>query len=83
MTNNCQETIREMAHLIKNVSPYRLFDEVLKIMHSGYGVEGYKSLRKEKLFEHLFPFTNKILKDFSIVIIHLIKTLIIILRNHP
>jgi len=66
MTNNCRETIREMAHLIKNVSPYRLFDEVLKIMHSGYGVEGYKSLRKEKLFEHLFPFTNKILKDFSV-----------------
>ena len=66
LTDDCRQTIKNMSHQINGISPYRLFDEVLKIMHSGHGVENYKKLREEKLFEHLFPFTHKILEDFSI-----------------
>ena len=66
LTSECKESIINMAHLINNVSPYRLFDEILKIVHSGRGEKGYKKLKEMDLFEYLFPFTNKILKDFSI-----------------
>ena len=66
LTSECKESIINMAHLINNVSPYRLFDEILKIVHSGRGEKGYKKLKEMNLFEYLFPFTNKILKDFSI-----------------
>ena len=66
LTSECKESIINMAHLINNVSPYRLFDEILKIVHSGKGEKGYKKLKEMNLFKYLFPFTNKILKDFSI-----------------
>ena len=66
LTSECKESIINMAHLINNVSPYRLFDEILKIAHSGRGEKGYKKLKEMNLFKYLFPFTNKILKDFSI-----------------
>ena len=66
LTNECKESIINMSHLINNVSPFRLFDEILKIAHSGKGEKGYKKLKEMNLFEYLFPFTNKILKDFSI-----------------
>ena len=66
LTSECKESIINMAHLINNVSPYRLFDEILKIVHSGRGEKGYKKLKEMNLFEYLFPFTNKMLKDFSI-----------------
>ena len=52
-----------MSHLINDVSPFRLFDEILKIMHSGKGVEGYLKLREYNLFKYLFPYTEKILED--------------------
>ncbi len=66
LTSECKESIINMSHLINNVSPYRLFDEILKIVHSGKGEKGYKKLKEMNLFKYLFPFTNKILKDFSI-----------------
>jgi len=50
-----------MSHMINNVSPFRLFDEILKIMHSGNAVIGYKKLKEYNLFKYLFPFTEKII----------------------
>lgn len=66
LTDECSESISKMAHMINNVSPFRLFDEILKIMHSGSGVIGYKKLKEYNLFKYLFPFTNKILEDNQI-----------------
>ena len=66
LTDECRDAITNMSHMINNVSPFRLFDEVLKIMHSGYGAIGYKKLRKLNLFKYLFPYTDKILKDNEI-----------------
>ena len=43
-----------MAHMINNVSPFRLFDEILKIMHSGSAVTGYNKLKEFGLFKYLF-----------------------------
>ena len=66
LTNDCKESIIKMSHLINNVSPYRLFDEILKIMHSGNGERGYKELKKTNLFKCLFPYTYKILENNEI-----------------
>ena len=66
LTDDCKDAIIDMSKMINNVSPFRLFDEVLKIMHSGYGTIGYKKLRKLNLFKYLFPYTDKILNDNGI-----------------
>ena len=66
LTNECRESINKMSYMINNVSPFRLFDEVLKIMHSGNAVTGYKKLTKFNLFKYLFPYTYEIMeKDHS------------------
>ncbi|MBT7542670.1 MAG: polynucleotide adenylyltransferase PcnB [Gammaproteobacteria bacterium] len=62
LTDDCREAISKMAYMINNVSPFRLFDEVLKIMHSGNAVTGYKKLLKFNLFKYLFPYTHDIME---------------------
>lgn len=47
--------IRQLAHLLKNIPPARLFDESLKLLQTGNGVKTYKLLREYGLFEQLFP----------------------------
>ncbi len=47
--------IRQLAHLLKNIPPARLFDESLKLLQAGYGVKTYRLLREYGLFEQLFP----------------------------
>lgn len=41
--------------LLTQVSPHRLFEEVLKLFHSGVGVITYRLLKKFGLFTLLFP----------------------------
>lgn len=50
-----EQPIRELAPLLKNIPPARLFDESLKLLQSGNGVKTYKLLRQYGLFEQLFP----------------------------
>ncbi len=47
--------IRQLAYLLKNIPPARLFDESLKLLQAGYGVKTYRLLREYGLFEQLFP----------------------------
>jgi len=63
LKGDSKESIKKMSHLINNVSPFRLFDEILKIMHSGSAVVGYKKLIKYEIFKNLFPYTDKIIKN--------------------
>ncbi|RMG30483.1 MAG: polynucleotide adenylyltransferase PcnB [Gammaproteobacteria bacterium] len=53
----------EMAHLIGEVSPARLFDEVLKLFHGGCALETFELLRRFDLFRYLFPLTEAILAE--------------------
>jgi len=46
---------RDHARLIRHDPPARLFDEVLKLFHSGHGVETFWLLRQFGLFAELFP----------------------------
>ena len=57
------EPIRDMAVLIENVSPARLFDEMLKLLFSGYAVECVKRLRQEGLHHGLLPLLDVILEQ--------------------
>ncbi|MFT2110867.1 polynucleotide adenylyltransferase PcnB [Marinomonas sp. 2405UD68-3] len=47
--------IKEMAHLLDHIPPARLFEEVLKLLGSGNGVETYHLLKEYGLFRYLFP----------------------------
>ncbi len=53
--------IKEMAALIENVPPARLFDEMLKLLFSGHAVESLHRLRSEGLHHGLLPLLDVIL----------------------
>lgn len=57
--------IVELGQLMKDVSNARLFEEVLKLFHSGVGVEVFEKLRHYNLFQYLFPLTEKALRQES------------------
>lgn len=57
----CAEPLPKLAPLLAGVSPARLYDEVLKLFLSGYGVQTFELLRHYGLFEFLFPATEKAL----------------------
>lgn len=50
-----QAPIKQLAPLLKNIPPARLFDESLKLLQNGYGIKTYQLLRQFNLFEQLFP----------------------------
>ncbi|HTJ97004.1 MAG TPA: polynucleotide adenylyltransferase PcnB [Rhodocyclaceae bacterium] len=55
--------ISEMAELLENVPPARLFDEMLKLLTSGHAVECIKRLRDAELHHGLLPLLDVILEQ--------------------
>jgi poly(A) polymerase len=55
--------IREMAGLMGNVPPARLFDEMLKLLMSGHAAECVKRLRADGLHHGLLPMLDVILEQ--------------------
>ena len=51
----CQYFIREEGALLRDIPPARLYEEVLKLFHSGHAIECFSGLREYHLLEHLFP----------------------------
>ena len=49
--------------LLTNVPAARLFDEVLKLFHSGSAIITFEKLRQHGLFKYLFPATDKLLNS--------------------
>ncbi|PTB31374.1 polynucleotide adenylyltransferase PcnB [Photobacterium phosphoreum] len=47
--------IRELASLMQDIPSARLFEESLKLLQSGQGLETYRMLREYNLFQQLFP----------------------------
>jgi poly(A) polymerase len=58
-----RKPIRELADLLQNVPPARLFDEMLKLLLSGHAVETVKRLRKDGLHHGLLPLLDVILEQ--------------------
>ena len=53
--------IKELAQLLRDISPARLFEEVLKMFHAGYAMQTYEMLSHYGLFAQLFPLTERAL----------------------
>lgn len=58
-----KKPIREMAVLLENVPPARLFDEMLKLLTSGHSVKCLTQLRDEGLHHGLLPLLDVILEQ--------------------
>ncbi|WP_422128591.1 polynucleotide adenylyltransferase PcnB [Vibrio hannami] len=61
----CESTalpIPELAHLLEDIPAARLYEESLKLLQSGYGLETYFLLRDYNLFKPLFP---RIAQEFT------------------
>jgi len=50
--------LSEMGYLLRDVSPSRIFDELLKLFLNGCSVSAFELLRHYGMFKHLFPFTE-------------------------
>lgn len=50
--------IFELGHLLDNIPPARLFDEVLKLFFGGCALQTFELLRHYNLFQYLFPQTE-------------------------
>ena len=57
-----EQPIYSQAELLKSIPAARLYDEVLKLFLSGYGVQTFEMLRHYGLFAMLFPATDKCLE---------------------
>ena len=61
LSEDIETLVPEMAHKLSEIPAARLFDEVLKLFHSGYAVETFELLRHYGLFSYLFPLTEEAL----------------------
>lgn len=50
--------IPDMAYLLDDIPPSRLYEEVLKMFHNGEAVQSFEMLRHYGLFGVMFPFTE-------------------------
>ena len=55
--DNTADPIFELAHLLEDIPPARLFDETLKLFQTGHGVTSFHLLVKYKLLESILPVT--------------------------
>ncbi|MCU8504435.1 polynucleotide adenylyltransferase PcnB [Vibrio vulnificus] len=47
--------IEEMAYLLRDIPAARLYEESLKLLQSGHGLETYHLMREYNLFQQMFP----------------------------
>jgi poly(A) polymerase len=55
--------IFQLAHLLEDIPPARLFDEILKLFLGGCAVQSFELLRHYGLFAYLFPQTEACLAN--------------------
>ena len=58
LDQDSENALHDLNGLLRDASPARLFDEVLKLLHGGVAHETFELLRHYHLFEHLFPATE-------------------------
>lgn len=58
-----EKPIYQLGHLLADIPPARLFDEVLKLFHSGKANESLRLLRHYDLLQYLFKQTDQQLKQ--------------------
>ena len=58
-----QQPIPELASILEDVPPSRLFDEMLKLFLSGHAIDSAKTLRKQGLHHGLLPLLDVVLEQ--------------------
>ena len=58
-----EQPLFELGGLLADIAAARLFDELIKMFHGGYGLETFEKLRRYGLFGHLFPLTETCLAE--------------------
>lgn len=54
-----ERPIHELAPLLRDIPPARLFDEMLKLFMGGNALDNFEALRHYGLFDQLFPMTEQ------------------------
>ncbi|EAT11880.1 polynucleotide adenylyltransferase PcnB [Bermanella marisrubri] len=65
--------IKELAPLLRDIPPARLFEEVLKLFMAGYAKATFEQLQALGLFEPLFPHTQQCIDDnkfYRLMVMH-------------
>lgn len=62
---NSARPIKELKRLLRHIPAPRLFDESVKLFHSGYGYKTYQLLREYELFDELFPDIAKLMTPYK------------------
>ena len=63
--DDCKQAILELGPLLGDIPSARLFEEVLKLFHSGHAEESFFTLQEYDLFKYLFPDAVDELQDKS------------------
>jgi len=63
LDHKTKQPIRELAELLENVPAARIFDEMMKLLTSGYSVECLRQLRDEGLHHGLMPLLDIIMEQ--------------------
>ncbi len=58
---NTEAPLTKLAPLLNDIAPARMFDEVIKLLMHGRGLQTYALLRRYGLFTPLFPATQRLL----------------------
>ncbi|WP_303853055.1 polynucleotide adenylyltransferase PcnB [Salinicola salarius] len=63
ISEETEAPIRELAPLLLQIPPARLFEEVLKLFLSGHALQSFRVLREHGLFAMLFPESDEVLEE--------------------
>jgi poly(A) polymerase len=65
ISKETEAPISELAPLMANIPPARMFEEFLKLFISGKAYQNFEQLRKYDLFRYFFPATGQMLDEGS------------------
>jgi poly(A) polymerase len=65
LDSECEKPLHDLAYLLTAVPAARLYEEMLKLFLSGYGLQTFEMLRHYGLFAVLFPETDSCLNTES------------------
>jgi poly(A) polymerase len=72
--SSCEQPLFTLGHLLRDIPPARLFEEVLKLLQTGLGLCTFEKLRHYGLFAQLFPATDECLnhedQDFPVTFVN-------------
>lgn len=63
INDEIRQAIYELGYLLQDIPPARLYEETLKLFHSGHAVESFAQLREYRLLQYLFPQTARMIEQ--------------------